>query len=233
MKKQILVITCGRKSKSTTNELVNIFFEKIRDYSSNNFNHEIFNIKEKNIKSCIGCEKCFSTGFCTIKNDDMDYIKDKLLNSDIIIFATPVYLNHIPGELKIFLDRLAYWTHLFKLSGKLGTILITTSNSGVEQVGSYLKSILNNLGVVCTGVVHYIAARPSLKSLEKEALVLSDYITGNTMIKATPEMEYSFKTFQAMLNRNLYSNEELRYWKDNGMLSMDSINELINKNIKL
>lgn len=233
MKKRILVITCGKKTESTTNQLIKIFLDKINEYTPNKFKAEILNIKYNNIKPCTGCGKCFSTGFCNIKNDDMNYLKEKLLNNDIIFFATPVYLNHIPGELKIFLDRLAYWTHLFKLSGKLGTIIITTSNSGVEQVGSYLKSIFNNLGIVCTGIVHYIAARPSFKSLEKEALVLSNYIKGNIIIKATPEMDYSFKTIQAMINRNLYSNEEFRYWKDNGMLLMDSINELISKNIEL
>ena len=36
----------------------------------------------------------------------MDELSKKLLNSDVIVFATPVYFYSMSGQLKVFIDRL-------------------------------------------------------------------------------------------------------------------------------
>ena len=44
-------------------------------------------------------EKCF-------QNDDMTNLIEKVLSSDVIVFATPVYFYTMSAQMKVFIDRL-------------------------------------------------------------------------------------------------------------------------------
>lgn len=63
---------------------------------------------EKDIRYCKGKFKCwFSTpGKCSI-HDDMDDLIPRFLDSDIAVFACPVYFDNVPAIMKNFIDRLA------------------------------------------------------------------------------------------------------------------------------
>lgn len=66
----------------------------------------IFLIK-KEIKPCLGCFDCWykTPGKCIIK-DDIDELLSKFLSSDIVVFATPIYIDNLTGIMKNFMDRL-------------------------------------------------------------------------------------------------------------------------------
>ncbi|MBU1727405.1 MAG: flavodoxin family protein [Candidatus Omnitrophica bacterium] len=61
---------------------------------------------KKNINHCMGCFSCWSKtpGKCVI-NDDMAVLLDKYINSDIVIYASPLYTDFVTGLMKDFLDR--------------------------------------------------------------------------------------------------------------------------------
>jgi len=67
-----------------------------------------YSISGKNFSPCIGCFKCAEDkhfGECVIQ-DDFQELRDLWINSDVIIYSTPVYHMSIPGQLKCFIDRL-------------------------------------------------------------------------------------------------------------------------------
>ncbi|WP_278462878.1 flavodoxin family protein [Thomasclavelia spiroformis] len=101
---------------------------------------------ELKINDCIGCSKCFFEGKCSIL-DDMSIVKNKLIESDLIIFASPVYVHQITGCFKTFIDRIGYWTHTMKLTGKIGVSVALSDSNGNEFVTEYISKVMQYLGI--------------------------------------------------------------------------------------
>ncbi|QWB96634.1 flavodoxin family protein [Mycoplasmatota bacterium] len=58
---------------------------------------ELINLKDYDIKHCLGCEHCLEKGPC-VHHDDGEILFQKIINADGIILGTPVYLRQIPGS---------------------------------------------------------------------------------------------------------------------------------------
>ena len=63
-------------------------------------------LAEKDIKPCTGCFDCWNKpeGRCPI-DDDVAPLLQRIQTADIVVFATPVYLENVSGLMKNFLDR--------------------------------------------------------------------------------------------------------------------------------
>lgn len=61
-------------------------------------------VHDCNIGFCMACDACKDTGKC-IQKDDMEGIIEKMLESDIVVIATPVYFYSMNGQLKTLIDR--------------------------------------------------------------------------------------------------------------------------------
>lgn len=70
---------------------------------------ELVHLNKLNLKSCIACDqgwgKCRSEGICILE-DDFEDLNRKIADSDVFIFATPVYCHDLSESAKVFLDRL-------------------------------------------------------------------------------------------------------------------------------
>ncbi len=71
--------------------------------------------------------------------------------ADGIIFASPVYIDNISGQMKIFFDRLADAIHYQLLARKFGCSVATTHTSGGDEIVAYQNHVLNYLGVIAVG----------------------------------------------------------------------------------
>ena len=65
-------------------------------------------LAEKNIRYCKGKFECWfkTPGKCVI-HDDMDILLHKFLESDIVVFACPIYFDNVSAIMKNFIDRLS------------------------------------------------------------------------------------------------------------------------------
>jgi multimeric flavodoxin WrbA len=73
---------------------------------------ELINIYDYNYTGCMSCFECkringANYGKCSLK-DGLMPVLDKLNDADCIIFATPVYLTQITGQLQCLLERFLF-----------------------------------------------------------------------------------------------------------------------------
>jgi multimeric flavodoxin WrbA len=63
-------------------------------------------LKDKKINHCLGCFSCWSAtpGLC-IHKDDMPELLQMIVQSDILVYASPLYVFSVTGLMKDFMDR--------------------------------------------------------------------------------------------------------------------------------
>ncbi|MCU7500046.1 MAG: flavodoxin family protein [Ignavibacteria bacterium] len=93
-----------RAKLGNTNVIVENFLEGARQAGAEA--EQVYLAKYK-INPCRGCKTCWekTPGKCAQK-DDMAELIDKVISSDVMGFATPVYADNVSGTLKNFIDRL-------------------------------------------------------------------------------------------------------------------------------
>lgn len=85
--------------------------------------------------------------------DDFPSIYQKILESDIIVFATPIWWNSHSSELQRVIERLDEVFDIINegkpspLDGKLGGIVVTGDSDGVESVTGNIANFFCSLGV--------------------------------------------------------------------------------------
>ena len=93
-----------RAERSNTHFMVSNFLLGAQKEGAKTDN--VFLVK-KDIKPCTACFTCWLTNpsRCAI-NDDMKDLIEKFINSDIVVIATPLYVDNVSGIMKNFIDRL-------------------------------------------------------------------------------------------------------------------------------
>ena len=105
--KKVLVLSGSPRKGGNSDTLCNEFIKGAQEAGHN---VEKINIAEKKIEYCNACYYCQrSGGFCP-KKDDMVIILDKIISSDVIVMASPVYFYSINAQMKALIDRcVAKW----------------------------------------------------------------------------------------------------------------------------
>lgn len=102
--------------------------EVAQTLNQENIETEILHIGNKDIRGCIGCRKCKTTGKCVF-NDLVNEIGPKLNEYDGIVIGSPVYYASANGTLISFLDRLFYSTSV-DLTMKVGASVVSARRAG-------------------------------------------------------------------------------------------------------
>ena len=99
---KVLVISTSLRAGSNSDILTQSLVKGAQDAG-----HEVrqISLKDKELKFCIGCLACQKTQKCVL-NDDAVRIAEEVKNTDILVFATPIYYYEMSGQMKTLLDRL-------------------------------------------------------------------------------------------------------------------------------
>ncbi|NYB51542.1 MAG: flavodoxin family protein [Methanobacteriaceae archaeon] len=226
------------KKKSNTYTLTKMMIDELLQ-RDNNIKYNLFTAGDVDIQPCNGCWLCMTKGTCPLdEKDDMAFLKGKMLESDLIIWGSPVYAMQVSGQMKTFLDRLASWYHTLRLAGKPGITVSTTAGAGLEEVHQYLRLVLNAAGVKTIYSLDAYGTLPgtltypenALKSAHKAAGKVYPFLNGEKTVESDNELENSF---QVNKKKIVFGADVLRadynYWREHGMLEINSFDELIRK----
>jgi len=162
-----------RTTRSTTRQLAGFVLEGAAEAGAGT---EMIDLCDLRVTPCTACEGCSFNGICVFE-DDIPTLVDRMKDADGIVFASPVYIDNVSGQMKIFFDRLADAIHYQLLSGKFGCSVATTHTSGGDEVVAYQNHVLNYLAVVSVGGISIAtggnletvdAAEPAARALGKK-----------------------------------------------------------------
>lgn len=98
---KVLILSASPRKNGNTDLLCDRFAEGAKDAGNDVVK---VRVAEKRIGFCTGCEKCIGSGRCVIR-DDMDGIAKLMLESDVIVFSSPVYFYTVDAQMKALIDR--------------------------------------------------------------------------------------------------------------------------------
>jgi multimeric flavodoxin WrbA len=136
-----------RTIRSTTRKLAGFVLEGAGEAGAET---EMIDLADCHVIPCTACDACSLNGIC-VNDDDVPALLIRMQEADGIIFGSPVYIDNISGQMKIFFDRLADAIHYQVLAGKFGCSVSTTYESGGDDVVAYLNHVLNYLGILSLG----------------------------------------------------------------------------------
>lgn len=122
---KITVITGSPHKNGTSAKLAEEFIK-----GAESAGHEVFRFDGafKNVHPCVACEKCHNTnGGCAFK-DDMEEINPHLLESDGIVFVSPIYYYGMTAQIKAVIDRF-YANDAALHNGKKTALLVTMADN--------------------------------------------------------------------------------------------------------
>lgn len=104
-----LIVGSPRKNKSC-NYLIDKAIEGIESLGENFEINKLF-IEDFNILPCTGCDQCLRDPYeCPLSSeDDSEELKEKLIDSDAILIASPNYFGSVSSQVKLLIDRSRPW----------------------------------------------------------------------------------------------------------------------------
>ena len=100
--KNIVIISTSLRANSNSDALANQFIEGAR---AAGHNVEKISVAGKRIAFCRGCLACQKLGRC-VQYDDVNLIMQRVLNADVVVWATPIYYYEMSGQMKVLIDRM-------------------------------------------------------------------------------------------------------------------------------
>lgn len=120
---KITVITSSPRKHGTSALLADEFIRGAEEAGHNVFR---FNAAFEKISPCLGCDHCSRNDGICIQKDAMEKLNPHLLESDAVVFVTPLYYYGLSAQLKTVIDRFYAKNDKLLGSGKKAMLLATS-----------------------------------------------------------------------------------------------------------
>lgn len=178
MSNDILIFKGSPREKGNSSLLADKAAEGARAAGAN---VETFFLHRLNIHPCDACDICQETGVCVL-NDDMQPLYSRMLESQAILIACPIYWFTVSAQTKLFIDR---W---YALQGTAGNLL------GGKKFGIILT--YGDTDVYTSGAINAIRTYEHMFRYIKADLVGMVYGTANDegdVLKQPELLEQAYK----------------------------------------
>ena len=162
---KITVLMGSPHKEGNTAAMVNAF---VKGAEEAGHTAERFDVAHMNIRGCLGCDYCrnIEKGIC-VQKDDMWKIYPAILESEMVVFASPVYYFTLSAQLQAAIHR----TYSIDIPANVKKTALILSSGDKFVYGpamtQYYQSIVEYWGVLNAGI--YTAAGEQNKTEEKLA----------------------------------------------------------------
>jgi multimeric flavodoxin WrbA len=122
---------------------------------------EVDYVQQLNIKPCLGCFNCWlkTPGKCS-HDDDMKSLFPKIAEADVLVLATPLYVDGMSGMMKNVLDRLipmaepffemrdGHCRHVIRYKNKIDSKIVLVSNCGFWEMDNF-DPLVDHVKAIC------------------------------------------------------------------------------------
>jgi multimeric flavodoxin WrbA len=132
MMKNAVILFGSPRKKGNTVELARAMSAVLKDRG---WGVRMLYLNDLNIRPCQGCYVCLPGGVCKI-NDDMKDVRKYIMESDLIVYATPIYWFGPSGQLKLVMDRsIAFMDESYgsRIEGKKAVTLTTFADEDMDS----------------------------------------------------------------------------------------------------
>ena len=165
---KVLIINGSPRMKGNTTLAID---EMVKVFSEEGIDTEVVRVGNKDIRGCMACNSCASTGNCVF-DDAVNEIAPKFEEADGLVVASPVYYASANGTLVSCLDRLFYSTH-FDKTMKVGGAVAVARRGGLSATFDELNKYFTICGMPVASSYYWNSlhgAAPGEAEQDKEGL---------------------------------------------------------------
>ncbi|HJA69330.1 MAG TPA: flavodoxin family protein [Firmicutes bacterium] len=149
---KIIILEGSPNRKGSSNLLADCFKQGAEEAGHT---VEIIDAAHADIHPCTGCIHCGYEGPC-VQKDEMDRIRPKILEADMLVFATPLYYYGMSAQLKVLIDRFCAFNSSVQRRHMKSALLAAAWNSDdwtFEALESHYKTLVRYLNLTDMGMV--------------------------------------------------------------------------------
>jgi multimeric flavodoxin WrbA len=174
MGKTVLVLSSSPRKGGNSDILCDQFILGAKE--SGHSAEKVF-LKDKKINYCSGCGTCIDKIKPCPQKDDMAGVLEKMIASDVIVMATPVYFYTMCGQMKTLIDRTcARYTHI---SNKEFYFILTAADTSKQAMQRTVEEF--------RGFTY------CLEGAEEKGIILGTGAWNKGDISSKPAMEQAFE----------------------------------------
>ena len=159
---KIIILMGSPNRNGSTHILVEHF---VRGAEESGHICETLDVCHMNIHPCTGCVRCGYEGPC-VQKDDVEIIRQKLLNCDMVVLATPLYYYGMSAQLKTVVDRFCAYNSSLKdrhLKSALLTVAWNADDWTFEALEAHYKTLVRYTNFQdCGRVLGYGCGTPAM-----------------------------------------------------------------------
>ena len=116
---------------------------------------EVIDVCHADLHPCTGCVHCGYEGPC-VQKDDMEQIRRKILRSDMIVFATPLYYYGMSAQMKMVVDRFCAFNSSLNsrhLKSALLTVAWNADDWTFDALEAHYKTLVRYINFKDCGII--------------------------------------------------------------------------------
>ena len=220
-----IVIINGTNHKGSTEHIARIIAEKIGGEITEFFLPKDFG------EFCTSCTSCFMKTETECPHyEKLLPITNAMDAADVIILASPVYVYHVSGAMKAFLDHYAYRWMIHRpkdaMFKKQGVCVSTAAGAGTKSTIKDMSDSLFFWGIAKQYKLGLAFAATSWEKISEKKMVFierkSAAIAGK-INRLNGKVKPGFKTkaffhIMRMLQKNGWNEQDVKYWYEKGWI---------------